>query len=104
VMTIVSILSSIAIPKYRDYTRRAYDERARSDILAVMVAEEAYFLEHERYLTCAGNECAVLPGFRRLSPCVTLSVEATTAGFISRARCDKGSREFIWDSEQGRIR
>ncbi len=103
VLTIISILSSIAIPKYRDYTRRAYDERARSDLMSLVVAEEAYYLEFERYLTCDDDECAELPGIRALSPCVSVAVTATTSGFTGRASCDKGSREYSWDSESGRM-
>lgn len=103
VLTIVSILSSIAIPRYKDYTRRAYDERARSDLMSLIVAEEAYFLEFESYLSCDDGECTALPGLRSLSPCVSVSVTATTSGFTGRARCDKGTRQFLWDSESGTI-
>lgn len=104
VLTIVSILSSIAIPHYRDYTRRAYDERARSDLLAAVVAEEAYFLDYERYLTCDTSSCTNLPGLRATSPCVELQITATATGFHARAECDKGTRAFQWDSESGTLR
>ena len=104
VLTIVGILSSIAIPKYRDYTARAYNERARSDLMALVVAQEAYFLDTERYLSCSDSTCEELPGIRSLSPCVSISVSATATGFAATARCSKGTRAFTWSSADGELR
>lgn len=34
-----------------------------SNLRNALVAQEAYFVEHNRYLTCKNARCAVLPGF-----------------------------------------
>jgi hypothetical protein len=66
------------------------------------MAEEAYFLEKEEYLSCTGDSCAQLPGIQKLSGGVTLTVTASKTGFTGTASHPKGSgKTFTWDSAQG---
>ena len=101
-LAIVAILSAIAVPQYASYKRRAYDVRAQTDLRNVATAEEAYFLDSEHYLSCQDAGCSELPGIRRLSKGVELSVAAEPASFIATATHPLGSgRIYVWDSEQG---
>ena len=102
VMGIISTLIAIALPRYASYRASAFDSRAEMDLRSVALAEEAYFLENDRYLACSDASCASLPGIKRLSAGVTLSITTTDTGFRGTASHPKGSgRVFEWDSEDG---
>lgn len=102
VMGIMSTLIAIALPRYARYRASAFDSRAELDLRSVAMAEEAYFLENDKYLACADATCATLPGIKKLSPGVTLSVTTTETGFKGSASHPKGTgTTFTWDSDQG---
>ena len=102
VMGIVSALIAVALPRYSDYRAHAFDSRAEIDLRSVAMAEEAYFLEKEEYVSCTGDQCSQLPGIQKLSGGVVLSVTASKTGFTGTASHPKGSgKTFTWDSAQG---
>jgi prepilin-type N-terminal cleavage/methylation domain-containing protein len=102
VMAIAGILTAIAVPEYAAFRARGFDTRARFDLYHVAAAEEGYFLDNERYLSCSGMACADLPGIRGLSNGVTLSITATTTGFVGTASHPKGSgKVFRYESDRG---
>jgi prepilin-type N-terminal cleavage/methylation domain-containing protein len=102
VMGIISTLIAVALPRYASYRANAYDSRAEMDLRSVAMAEEAYFLQNDRYLACADSSCATLPGIKRLSEGVALSVVTTDTGFRGTASHPKGSgKVFTWDSDEG---
>jgi prepilin-type N-terminal cleavage/methylation domain-containing protein len=102
VMGIISTLIAIALPRYATYRASAFDSRAENDLRSVALAEEAYFLENDKYLACSDASCTSLPGIKRLSSGVSLAVTTTDTGFRGTASHPKGSgKEFVWDSEQG---
>ncbi|RIL08483.1 MAG: pilus assembly protein [Proteobacteria bacterium] len=102
VMAIVAILAAISIPQYSTFRRRAFDARALSDLRNVATAEEAYFIDAERYLSCVNQNCTVLPGLSALSKGVSLSVAANQQSFTAQAKHAQGSPQpFRWDSERG---
>jgi type IV pilus assembly protein PilA len=102
VMGIIGALVSIAVPQYSAYKARAFDTRAQMDLRHVALAEEAYFLDSEHYLSCANRNCTVLPGIKTLSQGVTLAVTATTTGFTGSAKHNQGSGKlFTWRSDNG---
>lgn len=102
VMAIVMALASIAVPQYNAYRARAYDGRALADLRNVAIAEEAYYLDHEQYLSCDESNCAMLPGIARVSAGVELSIIASEDAFTGTSQHQRGSgREFLWDSDEG---
>jgi type IV pilus assembly protein PilA len=104
VITIVSILTAIAIPEYRRYRANAYDLSASFNLRSIATAEEAYFLENESYLSCSNQECLSLPGIVAISKGVEISIEATHSGFTGSSTHKLGSGKiFNWDSSQGGI-
>lgn len=101
-MSIVLILTAIAIPEFREYRAYAYDVQARMDLRTVAIAEEAYYLDEESYVSCENEECSTLPGVSRLSIGTQLSITADDQSFSGRSSHEKGSgKEFTWDSTQG---
>ncbi len=102
VMGIVSALVAIALPRYAAYRANAFDARAEVDLRSVAMAEEAYFLTKEEYMSCSGASCSQLPGIQRLSEGVQLSVQASASGFVGQSSHPKGSgKVFTWDSNSG---
>jgi type IV pilus assembly protein PilA len=101
-LTIVSILTAVALPQYNDYKKQAFDARAISDLRNVAISEEAYFMQSEKYLSCSGSACAVLPGMSAVSKGVNLMVQAQAELFIATSSHPNGSgRTFRWDSSKG---
>ena len=101
-LTIVSILTAVALPQYNDYKKQAFDTRAMSDLRNVAISEEAYFMQSEKYLSCNGATCSILPGMSAISKGVVLSVIAQSENFTANASHPKGSgKTFKWDSSHG---
>ena len=102
VMAIILILTQVAVPKYAEYRKRGFDLRAASDLRNVAMAEEAYFLDNEGYLSCENNACQALPGISALSAGTQLSMTSSELSFTGNASHPKGTgRVFTWDSERG---
>lgn len=102
VLTIVSILTAVALPQYNDYKKQAFDARSISDLRNVAISEEAYFMQTEKYLSCNGDTCTILPGMAAVSKGVLLSVQAEPEKFTATSSHPKGSgKTFKWDSSRG---
>jgi len=101
-LTIVSILTAVALPQYNDYKKQAFDMRAMSDLRNVAVSEEAYCMQAEKYLSCVGTGCTVLPGMAAVSKGVLLKVEAKEELFTADSNHPLGSgKTYRWDSSKG---
>lgn len=101
-LSIIGIISAIAIPEYRAYQQRAFDIRALGDLRTVALAEEAYFMTNETYLECNNATCSELPGVSKLSRGVQLSVTTDGDTFAADATHEKGTgKHYIWDSDNG---
>ncbi len=49
VIAIIGVLSTIAMPQYAEYKRRAYDSVAKSNIRDLVTSQEVYYLENSKY-------------------------------------------------------
>lgn len=104
VMVIISVLTSLAVPQFASYRKRAFDLSAETDLHHAAMAEEAYFLDSAHYLSCQDDTCKDLPGIVRLSKGVTLQITGTTSGFVGRASNKLGSgKVFTWSNDGGGI-
>jgi len=102
VIAIIGILTATALPQYSDYKKRAFDSVAKSDLVHIAIAEEAYFLDSESYLSCSDASCVALPGIASLSQGVTVTMTASSISFTGSSQHSKGSgKTFKWDSEAG---
>lgn len=110
VMAIIGILAAIAIPQFAEYRMRGFDSRARSDLRNVATAEEAYFVDYEKYLACtltdgAGSCDTGLPGLDEMSSSVDLEIfvsSDTATGFTGTSTSTRGSgAAYDWDSDSG---
>ena len=84
-LTIIGVLLASAIPYFQGYRKRAFDFRAQNDLRNVAIAEEAYFIDTERYLSCNEASCNQLPGIKKLSNGVALAITARDDGFSGTA-------------------
>lgn len=50
-LVVFSVLTAIAVPRYRDYKQRAYLATMRSDLGNLRISEEVYWADHLRYAT-----------------------------------------------------
>ena len=109
VIAIIGILAAIAIPQFSAYRKRGFAARAKSDLRNVATAEEAYFVDSEKYLSCtgtqAGGSCTALPGFDKASNgvTVTISLTSSTATYFTGSGVHaKGQpTSFSWNSANG---
>ncbi len=51
VMLLIGALSSMAVPRFRDYKTRAFVAAMQSDLANLKIAEESYWAEHQKYVT-----------------------------------------------------
>ena len=70
VVAIIGILAAIAVPQFADYRTRAFNSRALSDTRNLMAAEEAYFVDYERYT----DDIDALSGFDAASDGVVVQL------------------------------
>ena len=67
VVSIIGILTAIAIPQFASYRQRGFDARANSDLRNAATSEEASYATTESYVGCTitGGACdePTLPGF-----------------------------------------
>lgn len=104
VVTIIGVLVAIAIPRLLGFRQTAIDARAKSDLRNAANAEEMYFVAMGEYLDCEDLLCkAQLPDFR-LSPGVSIKIEANNAAspsFKGTASAAGGDKTFLYDSAGG---
>lgn len=104
VIAIIGILAAIAIPQFQEYRQRGYDAGARSDLRNAATAEEAYFIDHDTYVSCAtaANCVATLDGLSSTSSTVEMAMTGTQTAFTGTATATAGSGTvYQWDSDNG---
>ena len=55
VIAIIGILAAIAIPQFSAYRTRSYNSAAQSDLRNFATAQEAFYVDHQRYCKTADN-------------------------------------------------
>jgi type IV pilus assembly protein PilE len=98
VVVVLAIIASIAVPSYRNYIRRAQRADAKTELLRVRRAQEAFFLQNNRYATAAEFDDAAPGGlgFTGTSENGHFLIDlpnATVTTFTVRARATGGQVE-----------
>jgi len=103
-MSIVGILAAVAVPNYGTYKTRGHDARSQVDLREGIVAQEAFYVENETYVSCADTAAceATLPDFRA-SNGVELSFASAGDSFSGSATHPQGSYTYTFDSLVGEI-
>lgn len=103
VVSIISILSAIAIPQFVQYQRGAKaNASARLDIRTAAIAEEAYFSDNNEYTSSIEVLNQERYGFRA-SPGVTIRADALKNSFTLKAKVQGCDGELIYSQQDGKI-
>lgn len=106
VVSVVGILSAVAIPQYALFRSSAYDAQAAKDLREAALSEEALYADTNEYRDCAGTGCndPVLPGFS-LSQGTQLELEVGPDGgrFEGSSSHVNGTRDYGYDSDVGHV-
>ena len=109
VVSIVGILSSIALNQFAIYKENSFNATAVSDLRNGISAQEAAFVDNDTYATCANALACegALPGFKASKDETGASVMSafafvgTDSDFSGTARHQSGSITYDWDSNAG---
>lgn len=105
-LSIIGVISAIAIPQYNVYKERSFSARAASDLRDAAMAEEALYADQTEYRSCIGVGCndPVLPGFR-ISPGTVLEMEASLGNsqVDGTATHPQATHTYIYSSLQGTV-
>ena len=81
-VSIISILSAIALPQFASYRARGFDCQARVALRTVAIAEEAYYNDASTYASCDQATCpTTLPALDDFPLGLTLAFTGTASGF-----------------------
>ena len=94
VVTIIGILSSIAIPQFNTYRSRSFNARALSDLKNIVTAQEAQFADDETF----ASSLSTLEGFDINSPSVSLILTASAASWSGSTYHPDGTKTFCYNS------
>jgi type IV pilus assembly protein PilA len=86
VIAIIGILAAIAIPQFSAYRARSYNAAAMSDVRNLMTAQEAYFVDFDKYATAAAGSANAETAFANYgyvpsAGVVTGAITGTTTGY-----------------------
>ncbi len=105
VIAIIGILAAIAIPQFAAYRKRAFVADVKSNLRNAAVAEEAYFVDHNKYQGGAlGNSNPI--GFNK-SLTVTVDAGTPAASVFTLSgtdtRCPNAASIWVYRSAGGSI-
>jgi type IV pilus assembly protein PilA len=103
VVAIIGILAAIAIPQFAAYRERGYIASMQSDVNAVRLAEEAYFVQNNAYIATSAPETD-LKDFGGVTVSagnsITVALVGTT-GYTVTVTSDKTAKTVVYDSATG---
>jgi type IV pilus assembly protein PilA len=105
VVLIIAILIAIAIPSFLGFRRNAQDRSAQSDVRNVLLAEQAYYTEHETYTTSQANLATIEPSIildASDATVATVVVAGTDSVCLTRTSAS-GNSFSVWMGEGGGI-
>lgn len=94
VMAIIGILTGIAVPQFQTHRKKAFDNKAVSDLGNIRAAQEAYFADLQIYASHVSN----LTGFTETSEGVDVTLTVTPSSWTGTTYHPNGSNTFCFDS------
>jgi len=101
VITIIGILTAIAIPQFNKYRTRALNNSALSDLKHAINAQEAYMAENSVYTDSISDLQNY--GFRSTSFKVKLQISASSDKYTMMTWHQSGDRTYTVTSDEGVI-
>ena len=101
VIAITGILASIAILQYSVYRNRSYNSRAVSDLRNAATAQEAYYVENQRY---AGSYDSLSTGSDfTTSPDINFFMKGNQTVYTMTSYHPSGNKTYILTGPGGKI-
>lgn len=101
VIAIIGILAAIAIPQFSLYRTRAYNNAAISDLRTAAIAQEAYFINHNKYTDLIDDLTGDYSLVRTKD--VSLTINANTTGYTMTAFHSSGNKSYTVTGPGGDI-
>src|SRR5689334_19475479 len=102
VIAIIGILAAIAIPQFAAYRKRSFEAQVKSDLHNAAVAEEAYFVNANTYVSGTLDSTA-LNGFNATTTVQAKSGGGTNSFEITATHQNCGSAVWTYSSTGGNI-
>lgn len=101
VVAIIGILAAIAIPQFSQYRVKAYNSTAKSDLRNLVSAEEAYYADHQVYVSDHGGGSIGVTASKNVT--LTATADAGGGTWAGTARHGKGDVTYAYSSATGKI-
>ena len=98
VVSVIGVLSALAIPQFTEYKTRGFDARAQSDLRSAIAGQGAVNADGGLYRVCSDAGCeAALPGYKH-SDGVAIDCEPRDAGvaFQCSSGHPSGTKTFYY--------
>ena len=102
VIAIIGILAAIAIPQFNAYRKRSYNAGARSDARNLATAQEAYYVDHNTYMTSLSALTGTSYAFIQ-SQNVTVGVNGSANNYTITAFHTSGDKTYSLSGPGGSI-
>ena len=103
VIAIIGILAAIAIPQFAAYRTRSYNSAAQADLRNAATAQEAFFVDNQRYCNTISLLAGDTYGFYT-SENVTVTITAADAdSYTMQARHSSGDTTYTLAGPGGSI-
>lgn len=102
IVAIIGILAAIAVTQFSTYRKRAYNASAQSDLKNAAIAQEAYYVEYEEYVSDPTSLVGATYGLYT-SEDVQLSGIGGSDGYTMTAYHPSGNRTYRFSGPGGRI-
>jgi type IV pilus assembly protein PilA len=102
VIAIIGILAAIAIPQFSAYRKRSFEAQVKSDLHNAAVAEEAYFVSQNTYISGVVTS-ANLTGFNNTTTVQVSSTGGTNTFELTATHANCGATVWTYSSTGGSI-
>jgi len=102
VIAIIGILAAIAIPQFSAYRKRSYNSSAEADLRNAATAQEAYYVDTQKYINNPVNLIGSTYGLYT-SRGVTLSGAGDADSYAMTSTHESGDRIYYLDGPGGSL-
>ena len=102
VIAIIGILAAIAIPQFSAYRKRSFEAQVKSDLHNAAVAEEAYFVNANTYISGVVDS-SNLTGFNATTTVQVSSTGGTNVFSLTATHQNCGTNVWTYSSTGGNI-
>ena len=103
VIAIIGILAAIAIPQFSAYRTRSYNAAAEADLRNAATAQEAYYVDTQKYLASPTDLIGTTYGFYTSAGVVVPVGTANAQGYTMTAYHTSGNKTFTLAGPGGSV-